>query len=705
MSTPPPADLPDAPSASATRYLVTGGTGFIGRNVIARLLERDPGAVVHALVRHESVQKLDKLKAALPGGDRVFALVGDITEPGFGLDVSPAGAALPRVDHLVHLAASYDMAAPEPVNRATNVEGTRNAIAVARQLGAALHHVSSTAVAGDRRGEFTEEDFDLGQGFFNSYQETKFEAERLVREAVDLTWRVYRPSAVLGDSRTGAIDKIDGPYYFFPMLARLAKLPKLLPLLIPDVGPQNYVPVDFVADGIVALIHSSTAPGASGQRVFHLVSPKMQPFAELYRALAPAIGGPRRAFSIPKPLVDPFLALLRSKALSTARDLWFRGNHIPPDVFDLMGIPTTFAAAETEAALAPDGVRCPALASYGPKIWDYWHDNLDPYRFDRPHPDGPLVGKVVLVTGASSGIGRATAIKSAEKGAVVLLVARSGEDLDVVAEEIRAKGGTAHPYVCDITDPDAADLLVKTVLADHDHVDILVNNAGRSIRRTADKTLGRFHDLERTIAINYYGAARLILALLPRMRARRCGHIVNVTTVGVQSRISRFSAYIASKTALEGFSDCVAAEVFSDNITFTNIRMPLIRTPMIAPTEDYQTVRAATPEKAAAMVLRGMVERPAQIDTPMGTGAELFRIFFPKLNAWLLHQHFLSEEESLAAAGQLSGDEIELQERRAPSAIPHNANPVMNRIRRGARKLRLNHYGRRVANLLLPVHW
>ncbi|ADG98954.1 Male sterility domain protein [Segniliparus rotundus DSM 44985] len=699
--TSPAADPTGASTTGPTRYLVTGGTGFIGRRVIARLLARDPEALVHALVRRESAQKLDALKAGWPGGERVRALVGDIAEPGFAVSGD-----LPQVDHIVHLAAIYDMAASDQANRAANIDGTRHAVEVARRLGAALHHISSVAVAGDFKGEFTEEDFDLGQGFLNAYQETKFEAEKLVREAIDLTWRVYRPSAVLGDSRTGAIDKIDGPYYFFPLLSRLAKLPKFLPLAIPDAGVQNYVPVDFVADGVVALIHSSTAPGASGQRVFHLMSPQSHSFTDLYRALAPAIGGPKWAFPLPKQLVRPFLSMLKRKPLNQVKDLWFQNRHIPPAMLDFAGLSTTFTTAETEAALAPDGVRCPPLASYATKIWDYWYEHLDPWRFARPHPDGPLVGKVVLITGASSGIGRATAIKAAEKGAITLLVARNGEDLDVVSKQIRAKGGAAHPYVCDITDQSAVDLLVKTVLGEHGHVDFLVNNAGRSIRRTADKTLGRLHDLERTIAINYYGAAHLILALLPGMRARRSGHIVNITTIGVQLRISRFSAYIASKTALEGFSDCVAAEVIADNVTFTNIRMPLIRTPMIAPTDDYQSVRAATPEKAAAMVIRGLVERPAQIDTPGGSFMELFRIFFPKTNARILHQHFLMEDESqAAAAGDETGDEIERREREAPSAIPRNANPVMNRLRRGARRLRLVHYGRKAANLALPVHW
>jgi NAD(P)-dependent dehydrogenase (short-subunit alcohol dehydrogenase family) len=242
----------------------------------------------------------------------------------------------------------------------------------------------------------------------------------------------------------------------------------------------------------------------------------------------------------------------------------------------------------------------------------------------------PLAGRVVLVTGASSGIGEAAARAVAARGGTVLLVARREDSLERVAAEIAADGGRAHSYACDLTDGTATDALVERVLADHGHVDMLVNNAGRSIRRSLDLSYDRMHDFERTMAINYFAPVRLILGLLPSMREQRFGHVVNILTWGVQIKAPKFAAYISSKTALDTFSRIAGRETYDDNVTFTNIRLSLVRTDMIVATDAYRRAPAKTPEQAAALVVRALEERPLTISTLAGNVAEVLNLLAPR---------------------------------------------------------------------------
>ena len=242
----------------------------------------------------------------------------------------------------------------------------------------------------------------------------------------------------------------------------------------------------------------------------------------------------------------------------------------------------------------------------------------------------PLRGRVVLVTGASSGVGEATAKAVAGAGAVVLCVARRQDQLDRVVREIEAAGGTAHGYTCDLTDAAATEALVERVLAEHDHVDMLVNNAGRSIRRSLKYSYDRMHDFERTMAINYFGPVRLTLGLLPRMRERKFGHVVNIVTWGVQMKAPKFSAYIASKTALDVFARIAGRETWFDNVTFTNLRLSLVRTDMIEATDAYRKAPARTPEEAAALVVRALEDRPITISTAAGRIGEVLNLLAPR---------------------------------------------------------------------------
>jgi short-subunit dehydrogenase len=244
--------------------------------------------------------------------------------------------------------------------------------------------------------------------------------------------------------------------------------------------------------------------------------------------------------------------------------------------------------------------------------------------------DSPLRGRTVLVTGASSGIGAGPARAVAERGATVLLVARRAEDLAAVRSAIERSGGSAYAYVCDLTDASAVDALVAQVLTDHGAVDMLVNNAGRSIRRSLKYSYDRMHDYERTMAVNYFAPVRLMLGLLPAMRAQRFGHVVNVLSWGVQVKAPRFSAYLASKTALDVWSRIAGRETYADNVTFTNVRLSLVRTEMISETDVYRRSRAKTPEQAAAVVVRALEDRPLTVSTWVGNVAEVLNLLAPR---------------------------------------------------------------------------
>ncbi|MGA7134210.1 MAG: SDR family oxidoreductase [Mycobacterium sp.] len=669
------------------RYVVTGGTGFIGRRVVSRLLNARPDAEVWVLVRRPSLGRFEKL--AGQWGERAKPLVGELTEPRLGL-TDEAIAELGDVDHVVHCAAIYDVTAAEPEQRAANVDGTRAVIELACRLDATLHHVSSIAVAGDFHGEYTEDDFDIGQQLQTPYHQTKFEAELLVRSTPGLRYRIYRPAVVVGDSRTGEMDKVDGPYYFFGVLAKLAKLPRLTPIMLPDTGRTNIVPVDYVADAIIALLHIDGRDG----RTFHLTAPKTIGLRGIYRGIAAAAGLPPLRGSLPRSVATPLLKVRgRPKVW---RNMVATQLGIPGEVLDVVDLAPTFTSDQTQKALHGTGIAVPDFGSYAPALWRYWAEHLDPDRARRDDPDGPLVGRHVIITGASSGIGRASAIAVAERGATVFALARNGDALDDLVTEIRSNGGQAYAFTCDVTDSGSVEHTVKDILGRFDHVDYLVNNAGRSIRRSVVNSTDRLHDYERVMAVNYFGAVRMVLALLPHWRERRFGHVVNVSSAGVQARSPKYSSYLPTKAALDAFSEVVASETLSDHITFTNIHMPLVATPMIAPSRRLNPVPPITAEHAAAMVVRGLVDKPARIDTPVGTLAEAGNYFTPKLSRRILHQLYLGYPDSAAARGEAPSETVVGQ---PPSRRPKRP------ARAAVARIRLPGPVKRAVRLVPGVHW
>jgi NAD(P)-dependent dehydrogenase (short-subunit alcohol dehydrogenase family) len=639
-------------------YFVTGATGFIGRNLVERLLQRE--GTIYALVRAGSRGRLEELRTGWGAdGARIVPVSGDLTQPGLAISEEDLVAMRGEIDHFFHLAAIYDITADADAQYVANVEGTRHAVELAGALDAGcFHHVSSIAAAGLYRGIWTEDMFDEAERLDNNpYFRTKHEAERLVREDSPRPWRVYRPGIVVGDSRTGAIDKIDGPYYFFKSLQRARKvLPSWLPTIGVEGGEINIVPVDFVA---AAIDHIAHEPGLDG-RAFHLTDPSPRRAGQVINIFAKAADAPRMSWRAGTDVTEPATGALRTalrlvpgSKRAVAGLLGELG--LPASVLTYVDYPTRFDSTATQEALAGSGIEVPALESYAARIWDFWERNLDPDLFKDRSLAGAVRGKVVLITGASSGIGRATAIKVADAGATVLLVARSIEKLEETKEEIIAAGGVAHIHRCDLADIEDVARMAEEVLTYHGHVDILVNNAGRSIRRSVALSYDRFHDYERTIQLNYLGALRLILALLPAMRERRSGQIINISSIGVQTNPPRFSAYVASKAALDAFSRVIASEVKDDKVHITTINMPLVRTPMIAPTRMYDMFPAITPEEAAEMIARAMVRKPKKVATKLGNFGELLYAVAPKASDSILSTAYKLFPDSQAAKGK--GDE------------------------------------------------
>jgi NAD(P)-dependent dehydrogenase (short-subunit alcohol dehydrogenase family) len=636
-------------------YFVTGATGFIGRHLVAELLKRD--GTIYALVREGSRGKLDALAQRLdaPAG-RIVPVAGDLSKPGLGIEDFDE-----PIDHLFHLAAVYDIEADEESSERANVEGTQHVIefANAHEVGR-FHHTSSIAVAGNYEGVFQEDMFDEGQKLPHHYHRTKYESERLVREGVQTKTLVYRPGIVVGHSETGEMDKIDGPYYFFKLLQKLRHaLPEWFPLAGPEGGQTNIVPVDFVARAMDHIAHLPDDELPSD--TYHLVSPEPMTVGETLNEFAKAAHAPQFAMRVDQNLTNVVPKQVRAgltalPMVKKIRNQLYHDIGVPPAAMENRDFRAKFDARDAQRALSGTGIAVPPLSTYAPRLWDYWERNLDPDLFRDRSLASVIKGKRVLITGASSGIGLETALKVGEAGGEVLLVSRTREKLEEVAKQVEELGGTAHVHPADLSDLEDIDRLAAEVLEQHGGVDVLVNNAGRSIRRSVERSYDRFHDFERTMQLNYFGALKLILAFMPGMRERKGGHIINVSSIGVQTNTPRFSAYVASKSALDAFSRCTAPEVVADNVKFTTVYMPLVRTPMIAPTDIYKAFPTLTPDEAALMLCDAMIDKPKRMASRLGTFGEVLYAISPKTVDIVLNQAYNLFPDSSAAKKGKDGE-------------------------------------------------
>jgi NAD(P)-dependent dehydrogenase (short-subunit alcohol dehydrogenase family) len=657
------------------QYFVTGATGFIGKRLVKALLARK-GAVVHFLLREESQGKVAELleywgttKA------RAIPVFGDLTAKKLGVAGDAIKALKGQVDAVFHLAAVYDLKADEESQVKANVEGTRNVVEFAKAIDAGhLHHVSSIAAAGLYEGVFREDMFDEAENLEHPYFMTKHESEKIVRKESKVPWTVYRPAFVVGDSQSGEMDKIDGPYYFFKLIQRMRQLlPPWMPAVGLEGGRVNIVPVDFV---VAALDHiSHTAKDLKG-KCYHLVDPVGYRVGDVLDIFSKAAHAPKMNVFvnaallgfIPKSVKKGLMALapVRRVYQAVMKDIG-----IPEDMMNFVNYPTRFDCRETLKALEGSDIKCPNLRDYAWRLWDYWERHLDPDLFIDRSLKGSVAGKVVLVTGGSSGIGLAAAKKFAEAGAITIICARGEDKLAEAVKEIKDFAGKAaqvHSYSVDIADEAGCAEFVKTLEEQHGGVDFLINNAGRSIRRAIENSYERFHDFQRTMDLNYFGCLRITMGLLPGMVKKRRGHVVNISSIGVLTNAPRFSAYVASKAALDAWTRCASSEFSDQGITFTTINMPLVRTPMIAPTKIYNNVPTLAPEEAADMIAEACVYKPVRIATRLGITGQVLHAFAPRVAQIVMNTTFRMFPDSDAAKGEkgekqkLSAEAMALQQ-------------------------------------------
>ncbi|MCB1525598.1 MAG: SDR family oxidoreductase [Hyphomicrobiales bacterium] len=639
------------------RYLVTGATGFIGKRLVRKLLAR-PGAEVAFLVRDPAPERMAKL-ADYWGVDvkSLKPLKGDLTRPDCGVSAA-AVKSLGKIDHMFHLAAIYDLAADPKEEMETNIEGTRNAVSLAAKVKAGcFHHVSSIAAAGLYNGVFREDMFDEAEHLEHPYFASKHESEKVVRKECKTPWRVYRPGIVVGDSKTGEMDKIDGPYYFFKFIQKLRKtLPAWMPTIGLEGGRLNIVPVDFV---VAAIDHIAHVKGQDG-KAFHITDPDPHRVGDVLNIFARAAHAPAMTVRVnaglfgfvPPGVAKALMALTPVRRVQRA----IMGDlGLPDGIFSFVNYPTRFDNRDAERLLKPAGIVVPPLETYAWRLWDYWERHLDPDLFIDRSLKGQVGGRVVLITGGSAGIGKAAAMRIAEAGARTIIVGRDQAKLDEARKEAQAKGFDLITYSADLSDPEQCGKLAVQVTKDHGGVDVLVNNAGRSIRRGIENSYDRMHDFDRTMAINYFGALHLTMGLLPGMSARKRGHVVNISSIGVLTNAPRFSAYVASKAALDAWTRCAASEFLDRHIHFTTINMPLVATDMTAPTSLYKNVPMLSTDEAADFIVDAIIHKQSRIATRLGILGQVINALTPRFGQIIMNTTFRMFPDSAAAKGKKEG--------------------------------------------------
>jgi NAD(P)-dependent dehydrogenase (short-subunit alcohol dehydrogenase family) len=437
-----------------------------------------------------------------------------------------------------------------------------------------------------------------------------------------------------------------------------------MPTLGIEGGRINIVPVDFVVAAVDAIAHQKGHDG----KAFHIVDPPPHRVGDILNIFASAAHAPQFALRVNAALLGFIPNSVRKGMLALTpvrriRNAVMKDLGLPEDILTFVNYPTRFDCRQATAALKGTGIECPRLPDYAYRLWDYWERNLDPDLFIDRTLKGKVKGRVVLVTGGSSGIGLAAAHKIAQAGAITVIVGRDQDKLDAAKAEIDAalaeagnpNGGEVVTLSADLASMDSCDQMVDWLVGKYGGVDVLINNAGRSIRRGIESSYDRFHDYERTMQLNYFGCLRTTMGLLPHMAAKRSGHVVNISSIGVLTNAPRFSAYVASKAALDAWTRCAASEFIDVGITFTTINMPLVKTPMIAPTKIYENVPTLTPEEAADLIVQAIVYKPVRIATRLGVFGQILHAAAPRIAQIAMNTSFRMFPDSDRAKGDKEG--------------------------------------------------
>ena len=629
--------------------LLTGATGFLGHQLVSGLLKQGHQLVL--LVRNPEadrcrnlISKWETLTSSLGNGASLAIWRGDICLPDLGLDMN--ACSLDQFEHIYHLAAVYDLAAPERTVLDTNVGGTERLLEClkASRFSGRVHVVSSIAIAGDYEGEFSEDMFDEGQNHPHAYHSSKYKSEacaRRYREECGMDVRIYRPSAVVGHSQTGEIDKVDGPYYMFLLVSFLKRwLPPWVPIVIPKYEASlDVVPQDYVIDALLCL---SQMEDTEGQFCFHLTSSSSIRLDQMFKYILRAADGPKVGLSIPLNFsgvqggIWKQLSMVKQlKIVQLLLDKTFSKLGIPISVFSAMMSSVTFSSDKTRGLLDQQDICAPQFEDYVNVLWDYYNRHLDPVKDRDALAKKALEGKLLLITGGSSGIGFASARRALQYGARVILVARHEDKLMQCKSDLLEGGLYSSDkidiYPCDISNLDECDGLVSYIEEVYGEIDLVFSNAGRSIRRSISHSEGRFHDLERTMQLNYFGASRLILGLLPLMLKSGGGHILHSSSMGTMAVTPRFGPYMASKAAMDALGDSLAAEFSDRGINVTSIKFPLVKTKMVAPTKEYKDAELVSPDSAAQMFIDAVIDRPRKQLTGLGLFLGTLSLYAPEL--------------------------------------------------------------------------
>lgn len=643
-----------------THYFVTGATGFIGKRLVKKLLERK-GTTVHFLIRKESAGKVAALREYWGvSATRAIAVHGDLTSKKLGVSAEDTKKLKGQVGHFYTWPQSMTWARTRKARSQSTLTVRATRWSLPSQLRPATSIMSAPL---------------LRLGFMKVCSaKTCLKKPRITNTRISGPSTRAKKSCArsarcpglssgrhgVGDSTTGEMDKIDGPYYFFKLIQRMRQLlPPWMPAVGLEGGRVNIVPVDFVVD---ALDHISHKTGIA-KKCFHLVDPVGYRVGDVLDIFSRAAHAPKMNLFvnaallgfIPRGVKKSLMALAPVRRI---RNAVLADLGLPEDMLTFVNYPTRFDNRDMTAALKGSGIECPNLKDYAWRLWDYWERHLDPDLHIDRSLKGTVNGKVVLVTGGSSGIGLAAAHKFAEAGAITIICGRDQDKLDEACKEAKAKGYNFVAYPADIADMADCDRFIGELIDKHGGVDFLINNAGRSIRRAIESSYDRFHDYERTMQLNYFGCLRVTMGLLPGMTAKRKGHVVNISSIGVLTNAPRFSAYVASKAALDAWTRCASSEFADVGISFTTINMPLVRTPMIAPTNLYNNVPTLSPEEAADMIADACITKPVRIATRLGITGQVMHALVPRIAQIAMNTSFRMFPDSSAAKGAKPGDKV-----------------------------------------------